>query len=566
LSQSEAVQLFFERARSGLPGFSLTQGNAQAAAQICHHLDGIPLAIELAAARVKGLSVEQIAVRLDDRFRLLTSGNRTALPRHQTLQALIDWSHDLLSELERILLRRLSVFAGGWTLEAAETVCAGDGLESNQILDLLLRLVDKSLVTAETQKDESRYHMLEIVRQYAREKLWAASEGEMMRQRHLMYFVDLAERAEPNLRAFDMVMWLDRLEAEHDNIRAALEWSQESDVEAQLCLASALLWFWHIRGHRNEGIEWLERGLSIEATERGSQPLKPDRAMIRGKALNTSGFLIAMGVEDRKAALRFEESLALFHGLGSAGKQGMAYALLRLGETSQDNQAGNMIEQSLTLFREIGDKFGAAECLMLLAGPAYDYKQAMIFAEEQLALRREIGDHDGIAMALGNLSDLAFWQADYQKAITLREESLAILRNVGNKWAIGFTLPRCGDIYFWQGDYERASKIYQEALAIAQEIGDRVFFARNIYNLGVIAQLQGQYDRATQLITDSRAVFREVDELLIPGIHLLGDIALAQGNDKSAITMYEAELVSSQETQFKPGIICVCWFRQGGLG
>ncbi len=248
LSDYEAVQLFVERARSTLAGFMLTQDNAPAIAQICHHLDGIPLAIELAAARVKLLSVDEIAARLGDRFQLLTSGARTALLRHQTLRALIDWSYDLLSEPERVLLRRLSVFAGGWTLEAAESVCIDVGQDAvlsgeavskddilpSDVLDLLTSLVNKSLIIVKREQGkETRYHMLETIRQYALEKLWTAGEGDVSRQRHLAYFVDLAERAQPNLRSFDMVMWLDRLEAEHDNLRAALEWAQESDVRSQ---------------------------------------------------------------------------------------------------------------------------------------------------------------------------------------------------------------------------------------------------------------------------------------------------------------------------------------------
>jgi len=551
----EAVQLFVERAQSTLADFELTQENAPAIAQICHHLDGIPLALELAAARLRGLSIEQVASRLNDRFHVLTSGARTVLPRHQTLQALIDWSHDLLTEPERLLLRRFSVFAGGWTLEAAEHVCAGDGLESKQILDLLLRLVDQSLVVAETQEAESRYHMLETIRQYAHEKLQAAGEGEITRQRHLAYFVDLAERAEPNLRAFDMVLWLDRLEAELDNIRVALEYALESDIEAELRLASALLWFWHIRGHRNEGIDWLERGLSIEITERGNQLLMPSRAMIRGKALNASGSIMAIFFDSREASARLEESLALFQELGSAGKRGMAYALLRLGALpfTRDLPAKSLLEQSLALFREVGDKFGAAECLMFLVSIAEkdedNYKQAVTLAEEHLALRREIGDQDGIATALTNLGDLAFWQDDYERAIMWHEESLANFRKVGNKWATSERLSAFADIYLWQGDYERATKIYEEALAFAQELGDRYFIAINIYSLGTIAQFRGDYARATQMITDSLAVFRDVPFQLgiASSLHTLGDIALAQDDTKRAAQWYEAEMAFSQD-------------------
>ena len=331
LSQYEAVQLFVERTQSTTHDFSLTPDNAAAIAHICHHLDGIPLALELAAPRVKLLRVEEIAARLDDRFQLLTGGSRTALPRHQTLQAMIDWSHDLLTEPERILLRRLSVFAGGWTLEAAEAVCIDevqDGILPHQVLDLLTQLINKSLILVEhKQGHETRYHMLETIRQYTREKLWAAGEGELMCEHHVAYFVELAELAEPNLRAFDMIMWLDRLEAELDNIRLALEWAQESDIEAQLRLASALQWFWHIRGHKIEGINRLERGLSIEAKEHGNQHLTLGQAMIRGTALNSAGFLLATVGKIEKTEAFSEAALALFQNLGLMGKQGMAYAL-----------------------------------------------------------------------------------------------------------------------------------------------------------------------------------------------------------------------------------------------
>jgi tetratricopeptide (TPR) repeat protein len=510
--------------------------------------------------------VEEIASRLDDRFHLLTGGVRTALPRHQTLQAMIDWSHDLLSEPERILLRRLSVFAGGWTLEAAEFVCEGADIEKQEILDLLTQLLNKSLILAERkQAQEMRYHMLETIREYAHEKRWAAGEGETIRQRHLAYYVDLAERAEPNLRAFDMIMWLDRLETDLDNIRIALNYALESDVEAQLRLASALLWFWHIRGPRSEGTDWLERGLSIEAAERGDQPLTASRATIRGKALNTSGMLMTMFFNIGKASDRFEESLPLYQKLGSAGKQGLAYALWGLaGATQSTNRpVRRLLEQSLTLFREVSDKFGAAQCLMslsvLILEENNDYRQAVNFAEEQLALRRQIGDQDGIAIALVNLRDLAFERGDYEQAMALHEESLAIFRKLGNKLAMGFVRSGLGDIYFWQGNYEQATKIYEESLAFAQDIGDRFWIACNIYNEGFIAWMRGDYIRATQKITDSLNSFHIIghDWLAASSLHALGDITLAQGDDKSAFQWYEAELTFGQEAELHMSLALV---------
>jgi predicted ATPase/class 3 adenylate cyclase len=565
MTQYEAVHLFLDRASLANPHFLMTEDNAPAIAQICYRLDGIPLAIELAAARVRGLSVEQIASRLDDRFHLLTSGARTVLPRHQTLHALIDWSHDLLSESESALLRRLSVFTGGWTLEAAESVCAGDGLESDQILEVLLHLVDKSLVVAKAEGTEPRYYMLETIRQYAREKLWAAREGERLRQRHLAYFVDLAERAEPNLRAFDMMRWLDDLEDELDNIRLALAWALESDIEAQLRLASALLWFWHIRGHRNEGIAWWERGLSIETRERGDQPFTLSRALIRGKALNAIGLEITISFELDRAKTYLEESAALFGELGPAGKHGRAYALTWLA--GDNSQSRSIQEQNLTVFRELGDKFGTGDCLMFLHQEArnnHDYERAITLAEEQLALRREIGDHDGAATALFQLGHVAFLQHDFRRAVLLLEEGLSLFRAVGNKWALGIGLSNLGDVFLWQRDYEQATKIYEEALAFARDISDSFLITFNSYNLGAIAWFQGDYARADQIIAESLAVFRDYDMDWVTAscIHTLGDIALAQGDEQRAIQWYETELAFGQEKQLEISLM----FALNGLG
>jgi len=569
LSESEAVQLFLERAQSTLTGFALTEENAPAITQVCRQLDGIPLALELAAARVKLLRVEEIAAGLDDRFGLLTSGSRTALPRHQTLQALIDWSHDLLTETERVMLRRLSVFAGGWALEAAEQVAGNrwheevenapvsHSLQTMEILDLLTSLVNKSLITAESQPgQETRYAMLETIRQYASEKLIQAGEGELLRKRHVAYYVDLAERAEPNLRARDMVLWLDHLEAEHENIRSALEWALEGDIEAELRLASALLWFWHIRGHKNEGVEWLERALSIEAMDHEGQPRTPQRASIRGKALNASGSLMVMNQEIARAPVRLEESLALFKELGPAGKQGMATAVLRLAILpSARGRTKDMLLQSLAWFREIGDKFGVAETLLQLSGLVQndDHQQAVLFIEEKLALSREIGDQDGIASALSSLADLALSQDDYGQAIPLYAESLAAFRTVKNLAAVSMTLGSFGDVFFWQGNYGQAAKTYEEALAFVQELGYRFHIAFYLYSLGILAWFQGEYSRAMHQVSRSHPIFRDIGHhwLAVSSLHTLGDIALAAGDVEEAAQWYEDELKFGQKIQLE---------------
>ena len=556
LVQYEAVRLFVERSQATIHDFSLTESNASAIAQICHHLDGIPLALELAAARVKLLRVEEIAARLDDRFRLLTSGSRTALPHHQTLQALIDWSHDLLSENERLLLRQLSVFAGGWTLEAAESVCGDENIQKHEMLDLLTQLVNKSLILAERkQGQETRYHMLETIRQYAREKLWAAGEGESIRQQHLAYFVDLAERAGPNLRAFDMVMWLDRLEAEQDNIRLALEHALESDIEAELRLASALLWFWHIRGHIHEGVDWLERGLPIEAAERADQPLRPSRAMIRGKALFVSGFLIHMMGKYQRAVEFAEESLLIFRKLGSAGRRDSAYVLCLLGthQLRQDvRQAKILLEESLTLSQEVGDKFGVAQCLDDLSVVAWNEdrkEEARALLDEDLALRKEIGDKDGTAFILDELGNQAVRKGDYEQAIMYYEEGLALFQEVGNKRGASMTLSYLGGVARAQDNYEWATILLEEALMLEQDLGDKQATANRLVDLGAVAQSEGAYKRATQTYAEALKLFRELDNQFGIAITLrhLGLAALEHGDYEQASKRLQEALVINQD-------------------
>jgi predicted ATPase/class 3 adenylate cyclase len=311
LTQYEAVRLFIERAVAALPTFAVTNQNAPAVAQLCWRLDGIPLAIELAAARVRMLTVEQIAARLDDRFRLLTGGSRTALRRQQTLQAAIDWSYQLLSEEERLLLQRLAVFAGGWTLEAAEAVGVGASIEGADVLDLLGALVDKSLVVAEGQGAHERYRLLETIRQYAGEKLLEAGEVGPIRDQHRDWYVGLAARAEPELTGPGEEEWLGRLEVEHDNLRAALAWSLEGDPGVGLRLAASLGGFWARHGHLVEGRRWLEAFLT-----RAPAPDDPEEQRVRARALRRAGIL-ASDQQDRAAARTFlAESLILFRALG----------------------------------------------------------------------------------------------------------------------------------------------------------------------------------------------------------------------------------------------------------
>ena len=342
------MRLFTERAQTVSSSFRLTEANAPLVSRVCQQLDGIPLAIELAAARVRLLSMDQIAARLDDVFHLLTGGGRTALPRHQTLKALVDWSYDLLSEKERRLLCRLSVFAGSWTLEAAEAVCAcpadRNPLPAEEILDLLGQLVDKSLVSLQDgQGVEPRYRMLEMIRQYAHHRLLEGDGDEALREQHLAYYVELAQQAELHLRGKGQRGWLDRLDADLDNIRLALGWAMSDDIDKGLQLATALQWFWHMRNYWVEGEGWLDRLLAAEAEavadvasnvdtdKSGNQPQhklqQPTRSIIRGKALNTSGVIKVNWSDNEKAIPLLEEARDIFQVYGALNQKDLAISL-----------------------------------------------------------------------------------------------------------------------------------------------------------------------------------------------------------------------------------------------
>jgi predicted ATPase/class 3 adenylate cyclase len=343
IAQCSAVRLFAERAQAVQPRFALTQQNAAVVGQICRRLDGIPLALELAAARLRALSVEQLAARLDQRFRLLTGGSRTALPRQQTLQAAVDWSFGLLSPAEQRLFAQLSVFAGGFSLEAAEAVCTGGEIAREEMLDLLTRLVEKSLVMAETEVGNAeRYRLLETLRQYGRERVLAGDEAAELHDRHAAYYLALTERAEPELHGPRQRHWLDHLEGEHDNLHAALAWCLEQAapgmgddaavaLETGARMASALIWYWVYRDHRREAREWLDRVLSAG----GMGPA------LRAKVLRGAGWLAWDAQDLAHARALLEQSIALYRDLGDKGERAFALSLLApvVWQEGKDEQA-----------------------------------------------------------------------------------------------------------------------------------------------------------------------------------------------------------------------------------
>jgi predicted ATPase/DNA-binding SARP family transcriptional activator len=561
LRQYEAVELFAERAASQDPDFSLTEANARAAAQICSGLDGIPLAIELAAARVPVLSMQEIAARVSDSLALLTQGSRTALAHHHTLRATLDWSFSLLDERERILWQRLSVFAGGFTLEAAEGVCAGKArglcpvsVAQTDVLDLLTRLVKKSLVTVAKQGEQVRYRLLEIVRQYGAERLEQSKEAGAVRRRHAYFFLRMAERAEPELRGPDQLVWLTRLEREHDNLKAVLGWAREKgEAEAGLRMAGALWRFWEVRGYLREGFKWLSE---LNARAQNSP------ASLRAKVLNGMGALAVRQGDYAAARPLFEQSLAIQRELKD--KESMAALLHNLGSIawSQGDYlvSRSLHEESLAIRRELGDKRGIASSLAGLGNVAQaqgEYPRARALHTDSLALRRELGDPRGIASTLTNLGIVAQAQGDYLAARSHLDEALRIQRLLGDKQGMAFSLSNLGRAAWAQQDYLTARSLLEQALTLQQELGDQGGLAHSLNHLGGVAESQRDYAGAHSLYEASLAIYRQLEDKQAIAYVLtnLANVARAQGNYLRARTLLDEGLARQQELGDKRGIV-----------
>jgi len=455
-----SVRLFIERASFARNTFRVTSANAQAIAQICRRLDGIPLAIELAAARVKALDVHQIAERLDDRFHLLTGGSRAALPRQQTLHALIDWSHELLPGPERVLFRRLAVFAAGWTLEAAEAVCAGDGIDGADVLELLTRLVEKSLVVLDVQGIEPRYRMLETIRQYALGKRDEAREGERLRDRHLAQLCGVAEVTEPRFFHPDQLAWYLRIDAELENVRAALDWSLAGiGVESGLRLTMALHRYWYARQYCREAFDWLQRLLAAQGAVESRS---------RARALFVSSHLLTFFGDRTVARGLAETSLQLSQALDD--REGIVNASWMLGNLYElDERARPYFEASLSLAHEIGYTFGAMHCLtyygrfeMLLGR----YGAAITLLHECEGEARKLGgDLDQLADCRAYLGEIAMLQGDNGAAGALLDESMALYQAAGSIFGVCTILSAKGRLALLQGQPERAIEYFRESLA-----------------------------------------------------------------------------------------------------
>jgi predicted ATPase/DNA-binding SARP family transcriptional activator len=565
LMSYESAELFVERAQAVQNGFAPTGSNAMAVAQVCSQLEGIPLAIELAAARVRTLTVEQIAVRLDDHLSLLTIGNRAAQSRQQTLRATLDWSYALLSQAERLLLGRVSVFSGGWTLEAAESVCADAEPESNEIQnpkskiqnqevpELLTCLVDKSLVVFE---ERGRYRLLETVRQYAVEHLQTGGEAELVQPRHWNWCVALAEEAETHWWGAAQEAWLHRLDTEYANLRAALMWSGTDIQEAQvqLRLAGALWRYWNARGYYSEGRQFLEKALTGEEV--------PGATLARAKALQGAGALALMQNDHVLAQTLLEESLSICREFGD--KLGIALATGYLGDIAHNRgdlaTAQTQFEESLRLHRELKNKNGSANMLIKLGEMAYNHGDTVMARtqlEESLLLYRESGNKFGMSNALSVLGNAASNRGDYGSARTQLEESLLLRWELGNKQGIAAVLNNLAKASALQGDFEAARTQFEESLLLCREMGIKMGIAIATGNLGtVVANHQGDYVMARTQLEESLLLYRELGytQGLAYALLSLGDVVSRQGDYAAARTQLAEGLHLCQELGDKQGI------------
>jgi predicted ATPase/class 3 adenylate cyclase len=534
LALSPAIALFTQRAREVRPDFTLTETNARAVAEVCQKLDGLPLAIELAAARCRVLSPASLLARLNDRLALLAGGARERTPRQQTLRDAIGWSYDLLDPAEQALFARHAVFVGGATIEAVETVVSELRIENEElrkdpeteqfsilnsqfsILDGLASLVDKSLLRqVEVDDGASRFTMLETIREYALERLILRDEAEPLRQRHAQYYLRLAELAEPQLTGADQAAWLKQIERDHDNLRAALGWALERASPALALRFGAALWrFWYLRGYLSEGRVWLERVL-VAATHTTS-PL----TRLRAQVCNAAGVLAREQGDYARALALHEQSLVSFRDLGD--RQGVADALNNLGTVASEQgdyvRAQALLAEALALCRNLDDQRGEALALNNLgtiAGEQGDYALSKILFAEALALRRDLDDKQGIADTLVNMGTIALLQDDYDGAARLSEECLALGRELGNKHLIVDTLVNLGAIALIQGDPDHAAELFAEGLALCRELGDVRNSAYCLEGLAGVAGAQGRPERAARLWGTAEAL-RETRGVPLP--------------------------------------------------
>jgi predicted ATPase/class 3 adenylate cyclase len=519
LSQYEAVRLFIERAKSGKVDFEVTDENAPAVAEICVRLDGLPLAIELAAARIKMLPPKAMLQRLTSRLKFLTGGARDLPERQRTLRATIEWSFALLDEGEQLLFGRLAVFSGGRTLEAIEAICDAEGDLPVDAFEGVSSLLDKSLLRQEEGPNgEPRFVMLETVHEFAREKLEESAEAEEIKRAHAEYFLTLAEEAYPELRGPDQLEWLERLEAEHDNMRAALSWAMErKEAELVLRLGSTLSWLWSVRGYHSEGRRWLEEALAMDG--RGS----PE---VRAMALAGAGVLASEQGDLDRAKEACEEGLELLANEASEASEAKLNLLAFLGwvawQREEHDKATELFEEGLALSREMNDPWWLANSLSNLATVSHsqgDSERATELYAESMDLFREQGDKQSLTYCLTNLAMVACSQGDLRRAAQLTEESVALQRELGARGDVALGLCNLGWIALLQDDLGRAADLYRESLSLSWEIGLNPLVQSALEGFACLAGAKGEAERAVRLwgaaqtLHEIKGILRDTDFL-----------------------------------------------------
>jgi non-specific serine/threonine protein kinase len=496
---SEAASLFVERARAVVPSFLLTERNAPAVEQICRRLDGIPLAVELAAARIAVLSPEQIAGRLDDRFHLLSGGSRTAPSRYRTLRALVDWSHALLTDAEQVLFRRLAVFAGGWSLEAAESVCSGADLAPGDVLDLLSGLVAKSLVLTGEPADAVRYGLLETLREYAAEKLREAGEEALLRERHAAWHLTLAERAEPELIGPCQDAWLNRLEGDRENLRASQRWAVErGDVETVARLGAALWRFWWARADAADAREWMTTIVPL------AEQTPPSPAVVR--ALDGAGRVAGALADFPTCRLLLDAGLAVARQLGD--RHLLATLLDSRGRQSfvegHYAEARPHLNECLAILRELGDRHGLARVLSHLGFLEYlenRQEAARALYHDGLKMARAVGDPNAVAELLDSTARTFQAEGDLDAALSSYQEAEALLREIGQSHRLAMVLNNLGSVHIRRGELGAARACLGEALSLSEKIGNRRRLAFTLASVATLAAVSGEPERAIRLHT-----------------------------------------------------------------
>lgn len=568
---SESVQLFVARAAAIFPTFQLLEENASTITHICRKLDGLPLAIELAAARVRLLSVTQIAARLQGALELLTRGPFNAPARHQTLRATIDWSYALLSTNEQALLNRLSVFAGPFALEAVGAICSGRGLEEAAMLDLLADLVDHSLVAVTARRqtvDDGQeeepldYRLLETIRQYSQERLKLAGETDPLRERHLAWYLALAERAVPEIKGPDSLNWLRRLQAEHENMRAALTWSQSSGaIEQGLRLAAALHWYWDRRGYLKEGRAWLERLLQHPDA---AAPLTPDLsptlsssvslslARARAAALFGAAALAFDQGDWSQAAIYAQECVLLYRAL--AEPAGLTMALLRLGFAvgPASEQGKQYLAEAVALSETLTDDWAAALTYFVVGQAAHfaaDYTKAHGYLEVALLRMRKVGDVMFLPRILSVTGCVEMGLGAYGQARLRLEEAVEMARAIGDPRVLALVIGSLGDLLRAQEEYALAEEVYRESLTLCRAAGNEVDVAANLHNLGYVALGQGKIDAAYELMAQSLDQQRRQGNRagVAEGLAGMAAIASAQERFGRAARLFGAAEVIAEE-------------------